>query len=425
MRKLLTALTTLVAVSAAPAGDWPQWLGPRRDGSTDEVVRPWKEPLKVIWRVKVGEGHSTPVVVGDQVILHAAGGPGVDDEPAVKAKLEYVTAFAAKDGAVRWVGRMDKKPFQSQFGNGPRATPAVAGGQVFALGVTGTLAAFDLNNGKLTADQVDLIDETKARVPYFGVSTSPLVVGDNVWVMAGGTEAGLTARNVKTLKPVSKSLADAASYSAPILTSAGGKEQIVALTADAVYGIPTAGGDPFWKFRFTDLLSESSATPIRSGDLLIASSVTLGSVALRLGEKDGKPTATEAWRNSALSCYFSTPVSVGKEIYLVTGQLIPPPIATLYCVDAETGKVLWKKPGVGKYGATLVKTGDGKLLMLEESGDLVLIEPGRDKYVELARSKVCGETWAHFAVSGSRAFLRDRQELICVELPGPSSIATP
>lgn len=421
MRSTLVLLCLLMAGTSARCEDWPQWLGPRRDGTSTEVVAPWAGPLKVRWRVKAGEGHSAPVVVGNMVIISAASSVGIDDDAETRAKYEYVTAFDAGTGEVRWVARMDKKPFQSQFGNGPRATPVVADGRVFALGVTGTLASFDLATGKLLADQVDLIEETKAKVPFFGVSSSPVIDGDKLWVMIGGPEAGLTARDTKTLKPVAKALGDAASYAAPIVLGTGEQRQLVALTAEAVYGIPPAGGNPLWKYRFRDLLSESSSTPVRHGDMLVVSSVTLGSVGLKLGSKDGVTTATEAWRNPTLSCYFSTPVGVGDELYMVTGRLIPPPVATLYCVDAASGKILWSRPKVGKYGATLVRTGDGKLLMLEEGGDLVLIAPSREKYAELARSKVCGETWAHFAVSAGRVYVRDRDELICVELPPPAN----
>lgn len=419
MRLSVTLIALAFVPSPAHAADWPQWLGPNRDGSTPEQVRPWAAPPAVVWKAKVGEGHSSPVVVGDSVILHAATSPGADDPAEVRQGHEYVTAFDARTGAVKWVGRLPKKPFQSQFGNGPRSTPAVAGGKVYALGVTGTLGCFDLATGKLLADPVDVVEETKGRVPYFGVATSPLVDGAVVWVMTGGSDAGLSGRDAATLKPIAKSLADAASYSAPIMTTISGAKQLVALTADAVYGIPPAGGAPHWRFRFKDILSESSATPVRAGELLVVSSVTLGSVGLKPESVEGRPAVKEVWRNNALTCYFSTPVAVGGDIYLVTGRLIPPPVATLHCVDAATGKTRWTRPNVGKYGATIVRTGDNKLLMLEESGDLVLFEPNPEKFVELARAKVCGETWAHFAVAGGKLYVRDREALYCLDLARP------
>src|SRR5262249_6600191 len=125
----------------------------------------------------------------------------------------------------------------------------------------------------------------------------------------------------------------------------------------------------------------------------------------------------------ALTCYFSTPVSVGKEhLYLVTGKLPnplapkTPPVATLHCVEAKTGKVLWSRPKVGEYHASLLRTGDDRLLMLEEFGDLVLLQPDPKEYKELARTKVCDKTWAHPALANGLLYLRDEKDVLCVQL---------
>jgi hypothetical protein len=110
---------------------------------------------------------------------------------------------------------------------------------------------------------------------------------------------------------------------------------------------------------------------------------------------------------------------VGNEhVYMVTGRVAfgTRPAATLRCVEARTGKELWSKPNVGAYHASVVRTGDDKLLMLQDSGNLVLLEPNTKEYRELARSKVCGETWAHPALVDGRLYLRDKKELICLQL---------
>jgi hypothetical protein len=143
---------------------------------------------------------------------------------------------------------------------------------------------------------------------------------------------------------------------------------------------------------------------------------------LKLGSKESKPTAEKDWKNPDLNCYFSTPVVVGKEhAYLVTGTkpaLLPKEIhADLHCIDIKTGKDLWEKPRkVGTYHAALLRTGDDKLLMLDDAGYLILLEPSPKEYKELARSKVCGKTWAHPALSDGRLYLRDDKELICLQL---------
>ena len=151
---------------------------------------------------------------------------------------------------------------------------------------------------------------------------------------------------------------------------------------------------------------------------LVFSSITAGSVMLKESEKSEKDGAAKVWTNG-LSCYFATPLAVGKDtLFVVTGSLIGKK-AVLRCVDAETGKELWnrEKNPVGTYHATLVRTGDNKLLIVEEKGSLVLAEADGKGYTELSRSKICGNTWAHPAVSNGRLYIRDAKELICVELP--------
>ena len=120
-----------------------------------------------------------------------------------------------------------------------------------------------------------------------------------------------------------------------------------------------------------------------------------------------------------MTCYFSTPVAVGKDhLYVVTGTK-PPALrnqAMLHCVDLATGKKLWTRPKVGTYHASLLRTGDDKLLLLEEAGNLVLLDPNPTEYRELARGSICGKTWAHPALADGRLYVRDDKELVCVEL---------
>jgi outer membrane protein assembly factor BamB len=168
-----------------------------------------------------------------------------------------------------------------------------------------------------------------------------------------------------------------------------------------------------------DSLKESSSTPLRAGGFLVASSITFGAVGLKLGDKSDKPSVKEAWKNPDLTSYFSTPIAVGDDyVYIVTGTK-PPSFAvqaTLHCIETKTGKALWQKPKVGKYHASLLRTADDKLLMLEDGGTLALLDPNPRKYRELARAKVCGETWSYPALAGELLVVRDRNELICLEL---------
>jgi outer membrane protein assembly factor BamB len=402
MRLLLSLTLTLCVSRFALAADWPQWLGPNRDGSVPEKVAPWKGDLKVLWKLEVSEGNSSPVVAGDHVYLHTKG-KGNDEE--------RVQAFDRKTGKPVWDKDYKKTPFEPMFGKGPRATPCVHNGKVYTLGNTGTLACWDAKDGKQDWLVETLADPKKDNL-VFGISASPLVVGENVVVQGGGKgSTGLKAYDLKTGKPAWTAGDDPASYAAPVLLD----KNIVALTGANLESV-TPDGKVRWKFPFKDALNESSTTPIKVGDLYIAASVTAGAVAVREKGDGVEP----AWKNPSITCYFSTPVPADKEhLFVVTGALSLNPTVTLRCIETATGKEVWKKPNVGKYHAALLRFADGNLLMHSDTtGDLVLLAPNVKEYQELARSKACGATWAHPAITDGRIYVRDGKELVCLSLTG-------
>src|SRR5262249_7253950 len=136
LRAIVIVFLSGIAVAAA---DWPQWLGPNRDASSAEIITPWKGALTVVWRQAAGEGHSSPVTADGRLVFHAK----VKDQDA-----EEVVALDAKTGKPIWRGSYPRGPFTSIFGNGPRATPAVASGKLYTLGVTGILTCWDAADGK-------------------------------------------------------------------------------------------------------------------------------------------------------------------------------------------------------------------------------------------------------------------------------------
>jgi outer membrane protein assembly factor BamB len=405
----LHTLPVLLALNApAPAGDWPQWLGPRRDGSSSEKVKPWKGDLKVLWRKGVGPGHSSPVVAGGKVYLHTR----VPDKDK-----EQLTAYDARTGKPLWAKAYPRDKFDGFYGTGPQATPAVAGGRVYAFGITGVLTCFDADKGSVVW-QVDTKKKFRSPSLKFGCACSPLVEDGKVVLNVGAKGASIVAFTADKGEVAWKALDDPPSYSSGIAFGEGKQRQLVFLTDSAVRSLSPAG-KPLWMVPFHDKLNESSSTPARAGDVLMVSSIFSGMLALKLGPPDGKPSARQAWKNPALTCYFSTPIPVGKgHVYLVTGRIFPA-TSTLRCVDLKTGKELWNKPKVGKYHAALLRTADDKLLMLSDLGHLVLLDPDPKGYKELARSKVGkGEQiWAHPALSEGRLYLRDEKELICLQLP--------
>jgi outer membrane protein assembly factor BamB len=397
----------LLSATTVRAEDWPQWLGPRRDGTSAETVAPWKTAPKVPWRIAVGEGHSSPVVADGRVFLHTR---------VMGKDAEAVTAYGVKDGKKLWSKSYPRGEFSSGFGLGPRVTPTVHKGRVYTYGVTGILSCWNASNGEQVWT-VDTVKEFKPPALRFGVSGSPVVEGDLLLVPVGAKGASVVAFKLADGKVAWKALDDPPSYASPIVVGEGKTRQAIFLTAKGLCSLNPSDGKLFWQEPFVDLLNESSTTPVKAGDLLLASSVTAGSLCLKLGTKDGKPSVSRLWKSPALSCYFSTPIPVGKgDIYLVTGSVFPPPSSTLRCVELKTGKIRWSQPKVAKYHAALLRTANDKLLMLDDFGNLKLLDPDPKGYKELATAKVCGPTWAHPSLSNGKVLIRDEAELICVDL---------
>ncbi|VTS02364.1 Pyrrolo-quinoline quinone OS=Pedosphaera parvula (strain Ellin514) GN=Cflav_PD4382 PE=4 SV=1: PQQ_2 [Gemmata massiliana] len=404
MSRFLAALAlAFVPALSLSAADWPQFLGLNRDNSTTEPVAPWEGTLKPVWTKPVGEAHSSPVVAGGVVYAFY--------QPKGK-NADALAAFDAKTGDLKWEKSYDRPEFKPLFGNGPRGTPSVSGDKVFTYGGTGILASWDAKTGE-TDWKVDALKEFGAKNLFFGTSASPLVAGDKVIALVGGKGAGIVALDAKTGKTAWKATDDPSSYASPTVIN----EQIVALTGSHVRGVGL-DGKPLWEVPFRDKLNESSTTPLSAGGLIFASSVTAGSITVKV--TDNK--AEKAWENKALTCYFSTPVVVGDYLYMVNGMAsLTNASITLRCVELKTGKVAWEKKNVGKYHAAILRCGPaGKetLLMLDDNGFLSLFEANPKEFKELARSNVCGTTWAHPALVDGKLYLRDEKELFCFDLNG-------
>lgn len=386
------------------AADWPQWLGPNRDGSTEERVEKWTEPPKVLWRIPVGEGHGGPVVFSDRVYLHYK----VEGE-----EKEEVLCVNANDGKEIWRSSYERPAFSNIYGNGPRSTPSADLEHVYTMSPTGILICWDARRGT-EKWRVNILEQFQAKNLFFGVSTSPVVDGQRLIVMVGGPEASLVAFDKDTGGVLWKSGNEPASYSSPIVTRFAGRRVGFCLTQQGLVAFDPESGQRHWKYFFVDRLNESSTTPVRIGNAVFVSSVTAGSLALRLRDDGDKVGQEQLWKNG-LTSYFATPVAVGNYLYGVFVSGIVNPSASLHCLEGATGKSLWSRPNVGTYHASLIRAGN-RLLLLEEGGILILIEPNPEKYQELCRAKICGQTWAHPALSEGKLYVRDRKELLCVSL---------
>jgi outer membrane protein assembly factor BamB len=411
----MTALRPLLVfflwTAAASAADWPQWLGPKRDGSTVEKIAPWKDAPKVLWHQPVGQAFSSPVVAGGRVFVHAA----VKDKDE-----EEVLAFDAVSGKPLWQDRYERPRFKSVLGNGPRATPTVAGKRLFTLGINGVLSCYEAETGKRRW-QVDLYKQFQAELPAFAVCGSPLVVGNLVLVSVGGKGRCVVALTADTGEVRWQALDDAASTSSPVLFVGGQRPRastpdVVFLTPLRLVGLDPLDGSLRWQHPMVFQPKGTSPTPLAMGDRLVASTQAHGALAVAVGTKDDKRTAEAAWQNKQAKSYFSSGVVAGDLVLLVTNTVQPLPSASITCLDGKTGKTLWEKKDSGYFHAALLRTGDGKLLVLNDTGRLTLLEFDAKGARELARAKVCRGTLIAPALANGRLYARDDKEVVCVQL---------
>ncbi len=406
MRQWVWFLCGLVGVCGA---DWPQFLGPRRDSTTPETVAAWTGELRPAWRQAVGAAHSSPVVAGGVVYAFY--------EPAGK-NADLLAAFDAATGRRLWENSYERAEFKPLFGHGPRATPLVHRGRVYTFGGTGILACWNVADGQLLW-KVDTLQEFGAANLFFGVSASPLALDEETIVVpVGGKGAGFVAFDAATGRRRWQATDEPASYASPILH----RGQLIALGGAHLLGL-SPRGQLLWSVPFEGKvgnLVESSTTPLAIDEWVIGSTISSGTIALRLRQDGEKWTPQTVWHNKELRCYFSAPVVVGEHVYMVnsTGTLTQPSIA-LRCVEWKTGKIAWEEKNIGRYHAALLRCGPAgqeRLLMLDDTGRLTLFTADPQQFRPLAQGKVCGPTWAHPALADGRLYVRDEKELLCIPL---------
>jgi len=385
--------------------DWPQFLGPQRNGVSAEkdLVLSWgaKGP-PVLWERPVGEGYSTPVVAGDRLILfHRVGNEEVVEclDPATsKPRWKYAYPTAYQD-------------FLNK-GNGPRSTPVVGDGKVFTLGPAGHLTCLDLASGKKIWSRA-LLEDYQVRRSFFGVGTSPILEGDILAINVGGRDgAGIVAFHKDTGKEVWKATDHDASYASPVVATFDGVRHLIFFTREGLVSLDPANGAVRFSQRWRPRINESvnAATPVVFEDqIFVSTSYNTGGLMVR-GSKKG---LEEIWKgDDSLSCHFSTPVQRDGFLYGFDGRQESG--TQFRCVEWKTGKVRWSQEGFGC--GSLIVVGD-LLLVLSERGDLVVVEANPRAYVEKARATVLnGTIRAHMALADGRLFARDNRKLVCFRL---------
>lgn len=402
------AVPAVAAKEAAPPAptapamttDWPGFRGPLRD----DIVRgvrintDWTQAAPAqIWRRPVGPGWSSFAVSGDLIFTQEQRGQD-----------EVVACYRMSTGAPVWRHRDAARFWESNGGAGPRGTPTLSGGRIFALGATGILNALDAQTGAVLWKRNAQAD-TGAKLPGWGFSGSPLVVDDVVIVAASGI---LAAYDVATGKPRWTGAKDKGGYSSPHPAEIDGVRQILLINGSGLVSVAPATGAPLWKYEWEGVAIVQPAV-VGNGDVLISVTSAMGGMGMRrlsVRHAAGRWTVEEKWMSTGLKPYFSDYVIHNGYAYGFDG-------AILSCIDLNDGARKWKGGRYGQ-GQLLLLADQDALLVVSEEGELALVSATPDGFKELARTPgLDGKTWNHPVVVHNVLLVRNDQEMAAYRLP--------
>lgn len=439
----LALLLGLVQTPVGGAMDWPQWLGPNREGVWRETGIVAKFPPggpKVLWRAPIGGGYSGPSVVDNQVFVmdrelakDASGKP----RRATRAGLpgnERILCLNADTGKLIWKHEYDC-PYKVSYPTGPRTTPLVHQGRVYTLGSMGDLLCLDAGMGAIRWAK-NLATEYKVDAPVWGYAAHPLIDGDLLYTLVGGEGGAVVALNKDTGKEVWKALTtEEVGYSPPMIFEAGGKRQLIVWLSESLNALDPATGKLYWTLPYPasgkpERPAVNIATVRRLGDLLFVTSAYHGPMMVKLATD--RPAATVLWQGKSrrmdkpdgLHSLMSTPVLKDGYIYGVCAM------GELRCLDAKTGKEQWhtyaavggKKTDCGT--AFLVPQGD-RFVIFNDQGDLILADLSPKGYREIDKTHLLDPVeaargrdvvWSHPAFAHHCVFARNEKEILCVTL---------
>ncbi len=390
------------------ASDWPQWRGPARDGiSADRgLLKEWpKEGPKLLWQVNdIGDGYSTPAVVGKRIYVMSNRG----------LENEFVQALSTDDGKVIWTTRVGNvgNPNQNPPYPKARSTPTVDGNFIYALGSDGDLACLDAKTGKIRW-QKNIRKDFGGQPGEWAYAESPLVDGDAVVVTPGGAEATMVALNKKTGALIWKSAipgGDAAAYASAIVVQAAGRKQYVQSLTKGFVGVDAKTGEFLWRYKEVAKGPAQYFTPITRGEYVYGGALGVGGGLVRL-KLDGKGTAAEqVYFTRGLPNGIGGAVLVGDTLYGTEAG------GTLVSADFVTGKVKWQDKGLGWAS---IAYADGNLYLHGVDGEIALVEAAQDAYREKGRftppaqpkKKQAGPfpegAFAYPVIANGRLYIRD------------------
>ena len=382
---------------------WTSFRGPKRDGEYREqpILTNWPSSgLQPLWKQPVGGGHGSFAMAGGRAFT-------IEQRGAE----EVVAAYDVATGREVWKNGW-KAAFSEHYGgDGPRATPVWHDGTVFALGANGELRALDAGDGRVRW-RTNILEDAGASNLEYGMSASPLVVGDTVIVLPGGSNGrSVVAYHRASGQRVWSALDDRASYASPMVVTLAGVEQILVFSATRLVGLSLDGAHVLWGFDWETRGGINPSQPmVLAGDrIFLSTGYGMGAVMIALSRDGGAFTVKELWRTNRMKNQFTTSVFHDGYIYGLDE-------AILACLDATTGELKWKG---GRYGYGQVMLASGHLVVVTETGELALVRATPERHTELARFAVLeGRTWNHPAIADGILLIRNGSEMAAFDLRG-------
>lgn len=413
--RLLTLVAALcLCFSAAPVtksvatADWPQWRGPQRNGISQEngLLKQWpKEGPKLLWQVNdIGDGYSTPSVVGNRIYLMSNRG----------MENEFVQSLSIQDGKPIWTTRVGNvgNPEQNPPYPKARSTPTVDGDFIYALGSDGDLVCLETKSGKIRW-QKNLRKEFDGKPGEWAYAESPLVDGDVVVVTPGGAQATILALNKKTGAVIWKSAVpdgDPAGYASAIVVQAGGRKQYVQFLEKGIVGVDAKTGQFLWRYKDAAKGPAQAFTPIARGEYIYGGALGVGGGLVRLRPEGSGIAAEQVYFARGLPNGFGGAVLVGDYLYGTDVR------EKFYAVEFTTGKVMWNTESIGSASLSYA---DGRLYLHAWNGEVGLVEATPEGYRESGRftppnqpekkkvGQMSDKAYAHPVIANGRLYIRD------------------
>jgi outer membrane protein assembly factor BamB len=399
----------LVLTGLALAADWPQLGGPDRDFRVEApgLATEWPaEGPRELWRRPLGLGYSPITVVDDRLYTMYREGEN-----------EVVIAASAATGETLWQHTY-AAPFaeymRMEHGSGPHVAPLVVGNRVFTVGIRGRLLALDRTSGEILWSR-ELLDEMGGTELNRGYANSPLALGSTIVLPIGGEGRGIAAFDQASGEVVWQANDFENSYSSPILIDVDGQEQLLFFGRDRVYGMNPDGGEIYWSHDHETSYGLNISVPLWNPDdqlLFLSSAYNGGSRVLRLSQSDGKTEVEELWAHKQMRVHISNAMRIGDVVWGANGDFGPVPFTA---VDIDDGEILYRTRDFPRPNLVLA---DGKLILLDEDGELALVTPKRDDLEVHARHQLFdARAWTAPTLVGTTLYARDTEEMVALELP--------